>query len=206
MVAAAVTIVALSISQARAAFFVRVDPVQISAAAIADNPSLSGARCVDLIAVATAGEGFYGGGVSIDAPPGVQFFHHPVSTNFRPNPALVAVFPSLEFDTFSDVRSGQLYDPGSTLDPGTPQWNNTELNRFWFGRPQIPGTFETRFARITWTGDAVVAGVAGYWPTTTLLTRFDIVLPEPASLAMLPIAALTFLCRRRRRRRSDGGA
>lgn len=74
-------------------------PVSISAAAIAEVPELANMQCWDLYVSYSDGD-WASAGMRLELPAGATFWHHPLGSNTRPSPAIVAAFPALAHDTY----------------------------------------------------------------------------------------------------------
>lgn len=83
---------------------VRWEPVQISAAALANDPSLADKRTFDLIVNTTTD--WISAGVQVLLPGGSVFYNHPLGGNTAPATELVAGNPALAFDTYVNGPGG----------------------------------------------------------------------------------------------------
>jgi hypothetical protein len=96
--------------RAGAAIQAFIQQVPISAAAIANDPTLATMQCFDFMA--TTDGNWASAGVRLTLPSGA-FYNNPFGGNTRPNPSLLPVFPALEFDTYVTA-------PGDTGTGGAP--------------------------------------------------------------------------------------
>src|SRR5262245_61821552 len=79
-------------------------PVQISGAAIANDPVLANMVSFDLIVTTT--DDWLSAGLRVVLPGGSTFYNHPMGGQTAPNPALLAANPALAFDTFVNGPGG----------------------------------------------------------------------------------------------------
>jgi hypothetical protein len=151
---------------------------------------------------------------------GVQFYQNPFGGATEPNPALVAVFPDLAFDTFVTIGlkfQGPPGTPVTALEPGSSMTQES-FTGGWFtdgdapqGLPQPitgqPG-FYVLLAQLTIENPTPTSGFHGEmtiaWKTATSGAQFSEVnftsfpcVPAPGAAAVLAIVGIAG-CRRRR--------
>ena len=136
------------------------------------------------------------------------FYQNPLGNDLSPNPALIAVHPSLAFDTF--VTIGRMTSAGDTtlLTPTWPGFGPSSLSTSFDGWvsavPQgVPingrvllGRFTTVNAT-TFSGQITVAGIADQLPFEEFV-QFSHTVPLPGALALLGMAGVVGAPRRRR--------
>lgn len=127
---------------------------------------------------------------------GATFFQHPVGAITQPNPELLALFPSLAWDTFITCPEGWPNTPDYGIAPtcaGTCTMTTTLLDATFFETPPNGGVGDWIVARITieaptpgWS--ATISGastnVNGWWGP------YEFKVPEPGGLMLLGLAAL----------------
>src|SRR5688500_9826183 len=92
-------VVALCAAPAAAQLTALWQPVPISPKAVDDDPQLAQMQSWDLM-VTTTGD-WASAGLRAVLPPGNAFYNHRFGSNSEPNPALIAAFPGLGFDTYT---------------------------------------------------------------------------------------------------------
>jgi hypothetical protein len=185
----------------------------ISPAAIAADPLLANMQSWSL--VATTDGNWASAGMEAILPAGNTFYNPALGGNFRPNPAIVAAFPNIEFDTYvsapADTGTGGApavlgFFPEA---PGTGDFGGTS-GRFSVSWGDLvedaPGTYQ--IARLTFP-IGVIPNVRNLDPdpnqvnpsrTSQVNPASDVVIPdipEPASLGLVAAAGLLGLRRRR---------
>ena len=160
------------------------------------------------------------GFASINTQNGSNFFQHAFGGNFAPNPALIALFPSLAFDTF--VTIGRKVNDGTDTSGGDPDFNMglTRITGGWTHAvdnlqgdagtyPLNPdGTYWILIAQLTvdFKPDNGVSGsMLVFWQEfpgagdQNSSGVFKNPVPSPGALALLGLAGLMGARRRRRR-------
>jgi len=117
------------------------------------------------------------------------FFEHTAGTNGPPNPLFFPVYPALEFECFytmpaSFPNTGEANSPGFVDDETDLQ--DSYRKALWFDTP-FDGNGTYTIARFTTHGSDYlrVAGASTIASTSGLLHPYDLVIPEPASLALM---------------------
>ncbi len=203
----AVAVVATCAAGARGAIHFNFTANPISAAAIAQDPALANMQSWDLNAI-TDGD-WASAGVLMTLPAGMNFYNHAFGGNTRPSPALIAVFPGLEFDTYVSSPADTGASGAPAILGGYPEGDPMSLSGnvisvSWGDLvPDAPGTF--RIMRFTWPqgilpdllqGPPNGSRTSQVNPDSTVL----IFVPEPATLGLGAAAAMLLLTRTARRR------
>ena len=217
LAAAACGVMASSASAALTATWVQNT---ISAAAKAADPALNTMQSWSLRTTNTDGH-WASAGLRATLPAGNSFYQTPAARtggDTHPNPALFAVFPDVEFDTYVSSARNQLgANPPAILgaypenDPPQSFGGATDAipGRFsvaW-GDPQAtsgpgPGTYE--IVRLTFPSSVNPAGIVLSTSQTSQVAPDQTIaipqisdVPEPASLGLLAAAGLLAIRRRR---------
>ncbi|HEB60694.1 MAG TPA: hypothetical protein ENJ06_02615 [Phycisphaeraceae bacterium] len=103
----------------------QVVEVPISAAAIADDPTLAAAQTFDLQVIMTQGDDWTS--TDVTATIDGSFYQHPTFDESVPQPAFWPTFPSLEFDSFFSARD--FAAPGFASGPDV---TNNSMSAIWF--------------------------------------------------------------------------
>ena len=150
---------------------------------------------------------------------GGTFYNHPFGGDSAPNPALIAAFPSLAFDSF--VTIGKKVSTGDqlTITPGFPGVNGTQVSTNssgWAVTPNNPqGNPFDAANSFPGNGQILIGQFStanGFGIAGTMLLQFvsngvpgqavvSFALPTPGALAMMGVAGLIGVRRRRRHRR-----
>jgi hypothetical protein len=211
--AASAAVLGLAASTASAAITATWVRNTITPAAITNDPLLANMQSWSLN-VTTDGN-WASAGLEAILPAGSTFYNPALGGNTRPNPAIVAAFPSIEFDTYvsapADTGSGGApailgFFPEA---PGTGDFGGTS-GRFSVSWGDLvedaPGTYQ--IARLTFPL-GVIPNVRNLDPdpnqvnpsrTSQVNPASDVVIPdipEPASLGLVAAAGLLGLRRRR---------
>jgi len=180
----------------------------ITAAAIGNDPALAAMQSWSLKVTTVAN--WASAGLEVVLPAGKNFYNNALGGNTKPNPALVAAFPALAFDTYVSA-------PGDTGTGGAPailgffpeapgpgDFGGT-TGRFsvsWGDLVNDPGgTYE--IARLTFPSDVAIPQLVNPLsqttevnPETTVQIPNIDVIPEPASLGLLAAVGILGLRRR----------
>ncbi|MCK4871283.1 MAG: hypothetical protein KAS72_01015 [Phycisphaerales bacterium] len=115
--------------------------VTITPEAIADDPTLAGAKTFDLQVIMTEGDDW----TSTDATATIDgaFYQHPSFDANTPQPGWWPTFPSLELDSFFSA-----YDFAAPAFVGTPTITNDSMSAIWFDT-ENPGSGTYTIARFT---------------------------------------------------------
>ena len=202
---------ATSASAALSAFWTQ-NP--ISAAAITNDPVLASMQSWSLKVTHTDGD-WASAGLRATLPAGSVYYHHSLGGNTKPNPAFVALFPGLEFDTYvtSPLDNGSTGAPavigGHPASPTADFGGTTGVFSVSWGdlATNPPGTYE--IARLTFPNGVIPTifreGNPPSLPNTSNTSQVnpdqtvfipDIAIPEPASLGLVAAAGLLALRRR----------
>ncbi len=129
---------------------------------------------------------YHGQGTQTDG----AFFQHSLGSNNDPNPALVAVYPALAFDSFFDSPTDILDGSGPGGFAAGPDWTDQTLYAVWFDTPDTGGGDFT-IARFTFQGDLWVEGYTQFKSAGGELFGYSLTtVPAPGSLALLALAGL----------------
>jgi hypothetical protein len=192
-------------TEGRAAIVGFFRPNTITPAAIAADPVLANMQSWSVM-VTTDGN-WASAGMEMTLPAGSTYYNPVLGGNTKPSPAIIIVFPQLEFDTYvtGPTDSGSAGAPAVLgffpEQPGPGDFGGT-TGRFSVSWGDLvtdpPGTYE--IARITFPNGVI--------PTVNPLSQTSQVnpdstfffIPEPAGAAVILCAAVS-LARRRRRLR-----
>jgi hypothetical protein len=194
-----VVLVAVCVTHAtHAAVSITLQPVPISAAAIADDPSLANAQALDLMFTTDQPVTFFTTGMFAQAAPGGSFYQHPFGSVAQSPPALVTLFPSLAFDTYLTAVPNATLQLAHQFVGQTLQFDTQTLNRIWDSRLPLSNSFigTAPIARITYFGGTPSGFGLVFVPSTNEQVNF--VIPEPGSLLIAtPFIAACVLRRSR---------
>ncbi len=131
-------------------------------------------------------------GLLVDLSQGT-FYQDPFGGDGPPNPALISIFPTLEFDTYvgiiGDITGGL---PGSATDLGVwePFFTDQHINVSWFNT-RTDDIGYIKIGNFTVTNDAI-----GTWRIQSAGVIYEGIIPEPATLALFSLAVPAMLRRR----------
>jgi hypothetical protein len=166
----------------------------------------------------TPGELFNTASLKMTLPAGSSFYNNLFGSDTTPNPALVAAFPDLAYDTYVATTAGFAQAPsipGRAGDPGAAivgQGQNFDVS--WGATPNTGGTGELEIARFTWTGgpgfpnqDVPLSRIflssdPNAFGFVNFLAGSGVIVPEPASAAAVAMPLIVTFAQRRHRRRA----
>ena len=150
---------------------------------------------------------------------GGTFYNHPFGSDNAPNPALIAAFPSLAFDSFVTIGKKTSTGDQLTITPGFPGVNGTQVSTNssgWAVTPNNPqGNPFDAVNSFPGNGQILIGQFStanGFGIAGTMLLQFvsngvpgqavvSFAVPTPGALAMVGVAGLIGARRRRRHRR-----
>lgn len=130
-----------------------------------------------------------------------SIYQDAVGGDQEPNPAFIAVFPTLADDTYAAVPAGY---PALASFAGTPAINATDFDASWFNTAAGDVGTGLKIAQITLSNDAngtytvksYDIETAGVGVEVTYPIVNGVITPEPATLSILGLGAVALIRRR----------